>query len=152
MTTPIEPLGPAETAAQATARAFDEPKRPATMGELFATLSSQVTTLVNGEIELNKVKAKNFFKKAGVGGALLAVAGVLALYLVGWVFHTIEVAIAAALPAWAAALITTGILLLIVAILAAVGAALLKKSQAHKPDPKEGLTRDINALKKGLGK
>lgn len=142
MTTPLEPI--------------EEPKvaktRPASMGELFATLSSQIATLVNGEIELNKLKAKNFVKKIGVGGVLLAVAAVFTLYLLGWVFHTVEVAIAIALPAWAASLITTGILLLIVLILALVGASFLKKSQADKPDPKEHITRDINALKKGLGK
>ena len=67
-------------------------------------------------------------------------------------FHTIELAIDIALPAWAASLITTGILLIIVAVLAAVGASLLGKSQADVPDPKDGLTRDIDALKKGLGK
>lgn len=148
MTTPIEPLGTGET----TSRAPASPGRAATMGELFASLSTQITTIINGEIELNKLKAKNFAKRAGAGAGLLAAAAVLGLFLLGWVFHTIEVAIAVALPAWAAALITTGILLLITAILAGVGASLLKKSQEHTPDPKEGLTQDLNALKKGLGK
>lgn len=144
MTTPNEPLGnPGPAPAQ---------KRPASMGELFATLSSQVTTLVNGEIELNKVKARNFIKKAGAGGALLAAAALFALYLLGWVFHSIELAIAVALPAWAASLITAGILLLIVVILAAVGAALLNKSKTSVPDPKAGISESIDALKKGLGK
>ena len=77
MTTPLEPIEE-PTAAKA---------RPASMGELFATLSSQITTLINGEIELNKLKAKNFVKKIGVGGVLLAVAAVFAFYLLGWVFH-----------------------------------------------------------------
>lgn len=151
MTTPIEPASTAPRTQRA-ATWSTEPQRPASMGELFSALSTQVTTLVNGEIELNKLKVKNFAKKFGAGGALLALAAVFALYLLAWVFHTIELAIAVALPAWAASLITTVILLLIVAVLAAVGASLLGKSQADVPDPKDGLTRDIDALKKGLGK
>lgn len=151
MTTPIEPSSTGGRAERASAWSA-EPKRPASMGELFSSLSTQVTTLVNGEIELNKLKARNFAKKFGTGGALLALAAVFALYLLGWVFRTIELAIALALPAWAASLITAAILLLIVAVLGGVGAALVKKSQADVPDPKAGLTRDIDALKKGLGK
>lgn len=151
MTIPIEPLGTGERAERAAAWNA-EPKRAATVGELFTALSGQVTTLVNGEIELNKLKAKNFVKKIGMGGVLLAAAAVFALYLLGWVLRTVETAIALALPVWAASLIVTVLLLVAVTILAGLGASLLKKSRAHMPDPKEGLARDLDALKKGLGK
>lgn len=153
MTTPFEPLGDAGAASpRPAASSTTDPKRPATMGELFAALSTQVTALVNGEIELTKLKAKNFAKKAGMGGALLSVAGVLALYMLGWALHTIELAIALTLPAWAASLIVAGVLLIIVAILAAVGTNELKKSQEHTPDFTSGFSQDIDAVKKGLGK
>ncbi|MDC4233480.1 phage holin family protein [Actinomyces sp. B33] len=154
MTTPIEPVAPDHPAGDDTPiRTYTRAlSRPATVGELFAALSSQVSTLINGEIELTKVKAKALVKKAGTGGALLAGAAVLSLYLLGWVLHTIEVALAIVLPAWAASLIVAGILLLIVAVLAGVGVSLVKKSRDDKPDPKAGIEKGIDAVKKGLGK
>lgn len=129
-----------------------DPERPPSVGALFATLSNQVSTLVQGEIELTKTKAATFFKKIGSGGALLAVAAVLALYLLGWVFHTVELAIAVALPQWAASLIVVGILLILVAVLALIGVKLLQKGQEDTPRPQVGLKEDVTAFKKGLGK
>lgn len=144
MTTPKEPLeNPGPASAQ---------KRPASMGELFAALSSQVTTLVSGEIELNKVKAKNYIRKLGAGAVFLTLAGIFSLYLLAWVFHSIELALALALPAWAASLITTALLLFIVAFLVMVGTALLSKRKSSVPDPKAGINDSIDAFKKGLGK
>ncbi|PID97744.1 MAG: hypothetical protein CSA82_02665 [Actinobacteria bacterium] len=126
------------------------PKSSPSVGQLFATLSTQISTLLQGEIELTKVKAADAVKKLGLGGGLLAAAGVFALYLLGWIFHTIELAIALVLPAWAASLIVLAVLLLIVLILALVGKARLKAGQAAKPDPKSGLNTSVDAFKKGL--
>ncbi|WP_022867338.1 phage holin family protein [Schaalia vaccimaxillae] len=151
MTTPDQPPVPGTPVPDPVSLATDS-ARPATIGELFAALSAQVSTLISGEIELTKVKATALIKKAGTAGALLAIAAVFALYLLGWIFRSIELAIAIVLPAWAASLITAGILLLIVVIFAAIGASMLKKSSEHKPDPKAGLTKDVDAIKKGLGK
>jgi len=123
-----------------------------TIGELFATLSEQVSALVRGEIELTKIQASAFFKKVGTGAVLLVVAVVMALYMVGWLFHTIEVAIAVALPAWAASLIVWGVLLIIVVVLALVGIKKIQKGQQDTPKPQEGLKEDVDAIKKGLGK
>ncbi|MDO5061271.1 MAG: phage holin family protein [Actinomycetaceae bacterium] len=122
------------------------------IGQLFAEMSEQISTLVRGEIELTKVKAVSMVKKLGIGAVLLAGAGLFGLYLLGWIFHSIELALALALPAWAAALITTGILLVIVLVLAGLGLSLLKKGQADKPNPKENINLNIAAIKKGLGK
>ena len=123
-----------------------------TIGELFATLSAQLTTLVRGEIELTKTKATAFLGKIGMGGGLLAGGAVFALFMLGWIFHTIELGIAQALPRWAASLIVVGILLIIVLILALVGVSALKKAKEDTPAPQEGLKDDVDALKKGLGK
>lgn len=129
-----------------------DPERPPSLGTLFATLSAQVSTLVQGEIELTKTKAATFFKKVGSGGALLALAGILGLYLLGWIFHTVELAIAVALPHWAASLIVVGILLLVIAVLALIGIMLIQKGQKDTPKPQVGLKHDVTAFKKGLGK
>lgn len=122
------------------------------IGQLFAEFSGQLSTLVRGEIELTKVKAVSMVKNLGIGAVLLAVAGVFALYLLSWVFHTVELLFGLLVPGWAAALITTGILLLIVLILAVAGLALLKKGKAEKPNPKENLALNLAAIKKGFEK
>lgn len=127
--------------------------RPNTsIGQLVNELSNQITTLIRGEIELTKVKATTLVKKAGVGGVLLAGSGVFALYLLGWIFHTIELGFANVVAPWLAALITAGILLLIVIILAAVGALLLKKGLEDKPNPGDNMKLNVAAAKKGLKK
>lgn len=123
-----------------------------TIGELFGELSNQISTLIRSEIELTKVKATGLAKKAGMGGGILAAAGVFALYLLGWIFHSIEEAFDLIMPPWAAALTVAGILLLIVIILAAVGALLLKKGMAEKPDPTTNMKLNIDAVKRGIEK
>ncbi|EEH64583.1 hypothetical protein HMPREF0044_0320 [Gleimia coleocanis DSM 15436] len=140
---PVEPVTIVETT---------QSRGNTSVGQLFAEMTAQVSTLIRNEIELTKVKAASMLKKLGIGAILLVVAAVFALYLLGWIFHTIELAFALIVPAWAASLITTSILLLIVLVLAGVGLVLVKKSQADKPNPQENINLSIAAVKKGLGK
>lgn len=139
------PPPPADTA-QATGEA-----RPS-IGALFASVTGQISSIIRGEIELNKAKLRAFASKSSKGIGLLVAAAVFALYLLGWVFHTIEVALELVVPAWAASLIVVGILLLIVLILALVGASSLKSAQAHRPDPAASVAATKEAIQKGLGK
>ena len=139
------PPPPADTA-QATGEA-----RPS-IGALFASVTGQLSSIIRDEVELNKAKLRAFVSKSGKGVALLVVAAVFALYLLGWVFHTIEVALELVVPAWAASLIVAGILLLIVLILALVGVRSLKSAQARRPDPAASVAATKEAIEKGLGK
>ena len=139
---PPPPVNTAQAAGEA---------RPS-IGALFASVTNQISGIIRGEIELNKVKLRTFAAKSGKGVALLVVAAVFALYLLGWVFHTIEVALELVVPAWAASLIVVGILLLIVLLLALVGASSLKSAQAHRPDPAASVAATKEAIQKGLGK
>lgn len=66
-------------------------------------------------------------KRSGVGIALLVVAGVLALYMLGFLFGAAADALALIVPIWAAKLIVAGILLVLIVIFALVGKASLKK-------------------------
>ena len=139
------PPPPADTA-QATGEA-----RPS-IGALFASVTGQISSIIRDEVELNKAKLRAFASKSGKGIGLLVAAAVFALYLLGWVFHTIEVALELVVPAWAASLIVVGILLLIVLILALVGVSSLKSAQAHRPDPAASVAATKEAIEKGLGK
>ena len=136
------PAAPAPAAGEA---------RPS-IGALFASVTGQLSSIIRGEIELNQAKLRAFASKSGKGIALLLVAAVFALYLLGWIFHTIEIALALVIPAWAASLIVVAILLLIVLILALVGSRSLPSAQEHRPDPAASVAATKEAIEKGLGK
>ena len=139
---PPPPVNTAQAAGEA---------RPS-IGALFASVTSQISGIIRGEIELNKVKLRTFAAKSGKGIALLVAAAVFALYLLGWTLHTAEIALALVVPAWAASLIVVAILLLIVLILALVGSRSLKSAQEHRPDPAASVAATKEAIEKGLGK
>ena len=100
--------------------------QPPSIGELFGRMTGQISSLT--------------------------VAGVLALYGLGWLFHSIELALVLVLPAWAASLIVCGGIFFFVLILALAGISQLKKSRAHVPHPQDGLKESMDALKKGAHK
>lgn len=128
------------------------PEPPASVGVLFSRFSDQISTLIRGEFELAGAKVKRMGMRMGIGGALLAVAGVLALFGLSWLLYTIYLAVAIALPKWAAALIVTGVLFLLVAILAGVGAVALKRGKGDVPAPKDGMKKNLDAIKAGIMK
>lgn len=130
--------------------------KPASIGSLLATISSQVTTLVKGEVELAKAKVASFGAKYGIGAALLITAGVLGLYALGWLFHTAELALSLVLPPWGASLVVLGIILLIIIILSLIGARAVnrasKEQERFHEETRAHLASDVEAVKKGLGR
>lgn len=120
------------------------------LGELVARISENVTGLVKGEIELAKAKGKRMAVSLGLGVGLLAAAGVLALYALGMLLSALAWGIAEVLPAWAGHLIVGVLLLIVVAVLALLGANRLKAAQKDVPAPQEGLKADVAAAKAAL--
>ncbi|RAX19588.1 phage holin family protein [Actinomyces sp. Z5] len=118
-----------------------------TLGELVTRISDNISALVHGEIDLAKAKGKRMATTMGVGGALLAVGGVVALYGVGFLLGTIVELIALALPLWAAKLIVAVVLLIVAAIAALLGVKRLQAAKADMPDPKGALQHDLNTVK-----
>lgn len=122
------------------------------IGELLHRVSDQVQALVRGEIELAKAKASRTLKVSGLGAGLLGAGLIMAVFLVGWVLHTIEIALSHALPNWAAALIVTGLLLILTVMLILIGIDRLQHGLKSLPHPQQGVRADVEALKKGLGR
>lgn len=114
-------------------------RRTGTLALMFATdriqdligrLREDVRGLVQSEIDLAKAEVRDKVKTQGKGAALAGVAGVLALFaLVALVIAAI-LALDIVMPAWAAALVVGGALLLIAAIL-----GLLAKSKLTSGPP-----------------
>ena len=99
-----------------------------TVGQLFAAVSRDLSSLISSEIELAKAEIKDDVKSAATGGGMLGCAGVLGLFAV------ILLSIAAAYgltalglhPAWAF-LIVAGFYLLVAALLGLIGVRSFKK-------------------------
>lgn len=127
--------------------------KSSTIGELFSKLSDQIRELIQGEITLAKAKAQAMVARIGAGVVLLAIAGVLALYMLGVLLYAAIDGLAVAVGAhWLSALIIAAIMLLIILILALIGAMLLKKGTKDKPEPQTGMKKNVEALKEGLQK
>jgi uncharacterized membrane protein YqjE len=103
------------------------------VGELVRRASEHVSTLVRGEVELAKTELSSTVKRAGIGGGMLAAAGVILLFSVPFLFVVIaEVLVAVGLPRWLSYLIVWVFFLLVAGVLALVGRRQLKK--LRKPE------------------
>jgi hypothetical protein len=105
-----------------------------TLGQLVADATHDISSIVRGEIALAKAEFGADVKKAGVGGAMFAVAGLFAfLALILLLIAAAYGLVAAGLAAWLSFLIVAGVLLLVGAILALVGYSAVKKIKG-KPE------------------
>ncbi|MFJ9342073.1 phage holin family protein [Streptomyces sp. NPDC101733] len=91
------------------------------VGVLVSRASQQISDLVRQEMELARVEMTQKGKRFGIGGAQAAVvAGIAALALV--------------LPVWASALIATGVLAAVAALVAVSGKKQIGKAGAPTPE------------------
>jgi uncharacterized membrane protein YqjE len=106
-------------------------QRPAdqpSLGQLVASVSTDVQALVKGQIELTKLELSESAQQGGKAIAPMVVAGVLAF--LGFVFLLVAAAyglVAAGLPVWASFLIVAVVLLIVGAILFVVGRKNMEK-------------------------
>ncbi len=110
-----------------------DPQQERTLGQLVASASADFSSIVRGEIALAKAEVGKQVKKAGLGGVLLAAAGVVGFYSVYFIFITIAEGIQAlGLPRWLSFLIVTVLMLLVAAVLALLG---IRKMKTVEPSP-----------------
>jgi hypothetical protein len=102
----------------------------ASAGELVKHLSEQVSRLIRDELKLAEHEMTRKAKRMGRGAGMFGGSGLVALYGIGCLLAAAIIGLASVLPAWAAALIVGGALLVIAGV-----AALLGKSQVSKAVP-----------------
>lgn len=123
-----------------------EPKR--SLAALIADVPRLLGELVRGEIESLKQEMASKLKNAGIGIGLFVGAALFALFALMVLIAAAILGFAEVLPAWAAALIVAGILLIITAILVAVGVNLVKKGTPPAPtETIESIKSDVRAVK-----
>lgn len=128
----------------------DAPKR--SLFKLIGDLPTLLVDLLRSEIENLKQEVTDKLKHAGVGAGLVAGGAFVAVFALGVFIAAGILGLATVLPAWAAALIVGGVLLLITAILVLVGVNQLKKGVPPTPEGTiESIKKDVNVIK-GTGK
>ncbi len=102
----------------------------ASAGELVKNLTDQVSRLIRDELKLAEYEMTTKAKRMGRGAGMFGGSGLVALYGIACLLAAAIIGLASVLPAWAAALIVGGALLVIAGV-----AALLGKSQVSKAVP-----------------
>lgn len=91
------------------------------IGQLVSDVSTDISQIMRGELELAKAEIKQDVTHAGKGAGMFVGAGVVALYGLGLLFLGLAGVIAIWLSWWAGLLIVAGVLFLVAAILALIG-------------------------------
>lgn len=117
------------------------------IGELVSRVADNISSLIRGEIDLVKAKGKRMVATMKVAAIFLAVAGVTALYGLGFLLGGVVSLIALNLPLWAAKIIVAGVLLLVAAITGLVGKKKLDAARADVPNPAGAIKDDVDAVK-----
>jgi uncharacterized membrane protein YqjE len=119
-----------------------------TIGALVHQLSEEIPELVRSEIRLAQAEVAEKGKRVGVGLGMFSAAGLLAFFGVATLIATAVLALAEALPGWAAALVVAAVLLLGAGILAVVGKGRVSSGQPLKPERAvAGVREDVAILK-----
>lgn len=119
-----------------------------TLGQLVADASSDVSSIIKGEIALAKLEIKSDVSKGGKGAAMLAAAGVFALFMLGFLLSALAWGLhALGLPVWASMLIVAGVLLLITLVLALMGKSALSKVKGKPERTIDNAQKTVAAIK-----
>jgi len=109
-----------------------EPAQPdKSLGELFSSLTSDLSTLLRQEVDLAREEVRVEVRQAGKGVGAFGGAAVVGLLAGVALVMTLGFALDTFMPAWAAFLIVTVVLAVVAAVLARMG-----KARLQKVDPK----------------
>jgi len=126
-----------------TDRAPTEPKRPdRSLGELFAEMGEDLSTLFRKEIQLAKIEAKDEVAQAGKAGGMFAAAGIAALLTLTMLSF--------ALAWWIDQGLNTAVSFLIVGIIWAIIGAVLISTARKKLKDVEVLPQTKETIKEDL--
>ncbi|GAA1423860.1 hypothetical protein GCM10009640_18800 [Agrococcus citreus] len=110
-----------------------------------------IVDLAKAEVEHLKQEVAGKAKGLGVGAALLAAAGFFAIFLFAWLLYAGFEGLNVVFAPWLSALIVSGVLLVIVAILALIGLGSIKKNKDFDDlEAVDSIKDDVNMVK-GLG-
>jgi uncharacterized membrane protein YqjE len=119
-----------------------------TLGALVHQLSQQIPELIRSEIRLAQAEVAEKGRRVGLGIGMFSAAGLVAFFGLATLVATAVLALAEALPGWAAALIVAGALLVLAGVLALVGKGKVSSGQPLRPERAvAGVQEDVAVLK-----
>lgn len=118
-----------------------------TLGELVSDVSTDITQIMRGEIELAKAEIKEDVAHAGKGAGLLAGAALFGLYGLLLLLLGLAGVIAIWLSWWAGLLIVAGVLLVVAAILALVGRKAMQRVKGKPERAIDQAQQTVDSLK-----
>lgn len=127
------------------------PERKRSLFSLIGDLPGLLMNLVREEIEQLKQEMISKAKHAGVGIGLLVAAGTFLFFALAVFIAAAVLGLATVLPAWAAALIVGGVILLLGVILIAIGVNQLKQGSPTPTKTIDSIHKDVDAIT-GTGK
>jgi Putative Actinobacterial Holin-X, holin superfamily III len=104
------------------------------VGAAARHVAEHASSLFRLELELAALELKRKVVSLGLGVGLLLAAAVVSVFLLGFALAAAAAGIATALPTWAALLIVTGALGLLVASLAMLGLGRIRKGTPPIPE------------------
>jgi phosphoglycerol transferase MdoB-like AlkP superfamily enzyme len=121
------------------------------LGDLIAETPGLIVDLFKAEIARLKAEIAGKAKGLGVGGAMLAVAGVFGLFLLGWLLVAAFEGLNEAFAPWLSALLVSAFLLIITAVLVLVGLGSINRSKDFSNlEAVDSMKDDVNMVR-GLG-
>jgi uncharacterized membrane protein YqjE len=123
----------------------------ASVGQLAAQLSEQVSRLVHDELALAQLEAKRKAKRLGLGAGMFGVSGVLALFGTAVAVAAAVLGLANAVSAWLAAVIIAVVLFVGAALVALTGKKSLRQGTPPVPTEAVASTKaDVAAVREAV--
>jgi uncharacterized membrane protein YqjE len=122
--------------------------RERSTGELVKQVAEQVSVLLRDELKLAQLEMTSKARQAGKGAGMMGGGGLIALYGVACLIACVIIAISHTLQAWLAALIVGAALLVLAAVIAAVGRRHLRKATPPMPtEAVESVKTDVEEIR-----
>lgn len=104
------------------------------VGDLVQRASQQLSQLVRDEMRLAQAEMTEKGKRFGKGGGLFGGAGLVGVLTLQALVATVIAALSLAMDVWLAALIVTGVLAAVTALMAALGKQQISKASPPTPE------------------
>jgi membrane protein len=120
------------------------------IGQVVRAIAADLSLLVRQQVELAKQEMSEAAKARARGIGAFAAAGVLALFVIGFLGMTAAAALAIVLPNWLANLIVAVLFLLIAVVAVMLGRTWMKTPRATAERTKETLKEDVQWAKQQI--
>ena len=101
---------------------------------LVTAAAGRAAGILRTELEDAKVEVQEKAKGLGIGAAIIAAAGAFLFFATGILLAAAVLGLAEVWPAWLAALVIGGVVVLIAGILIAIASSMIKKNKDLKPE------------------